>query len=210
MLLGVSLGSIVTIAYPAFRSGNQALTESVFDHLTSALRSLAGFASLEEAALKTLAEGARLLHYATGETALDQGEPCGALCVVSDGVARMSLCAKAGDEREVMELRLSEAFGEGALLKEERSPVTVAAMSDLTVVALDTAALEADPGLAPSSSRSAGARCSGSSTCQAPKAEPRLDPPHVPYLRGGLRGNARAVRDVVGNSGGRIDSHGRS
>ncbi len=35
MLLSVSLGSIVTIAYVAFRSGNQALTESVFNHLTS-------------------------------------------------------------------------------------------------------------------------------------------------------------------------------
>ena len=35
MLLGVSLGSIVIIAYLAFRSGNQALTEGVFDHLTS-------------------------------------------------------------------------------------------------------------------------------------------------------------------------------
>jgi hypothetical protein len=35
MLLGVSLGAIVTIAYLAFRSGNQALTQSVFDHLTS-------------------------------------------------------------------------------------------------------------------------------------------------------------------------------
>jgi hypothetical protein len=35
MLLSVSLGSIVTIAYLAFRSGNQALTESVFNHLTS-------------------------------------------------------------------------------------------------------------------------------------------------------------------------------
>jgi len=122
------------------------------ERLADTLRSLAGFASLDESARKTLTGGARILHYAAGETALGQGEPYGALCVVSDGRARMSLRTKAGAEREVMELHPGEAFGEGALLKGERSPVTVTALSDLAVVALDTAALEAvledHPGLA--------------------------------------------------------------
>jgi CRP-like cAMP-binding protein len=122
------------------------------ERVIDTLRSLVGFASLDEPARKTLTEGARLLHYAAGETALGQGESCGALCVVSDGLARMTLRTKAGDEREVMELHRGETFGEGALLKGEPSPVTVTALRDLTVVALDTAALESvlesAPGLA--------------------------------------------------------------
>ena len=130
----------------------QTYASSGSERVADTLRSLAGFASLGESARKRLTEGARLLHYAAGETALGQGERCGALCVVSDGRARMSLRTKAGSEREVMELRPGEAFGEGALLKHERSPVSVTAVSDLAVVALDTAALnavlESDPGLA--------------------------------------------------------------
>jgi hypothetical protein len=122
------------------------------ERLADTLRSLAGFASLDDAARKSLTDAARLLHYAAGENALDQGEPCGALCVVSDGLARLSLRTKAGDEREVMELQPGEVFGEGALVKGERSPVTVTAMGDLTVVALDTGSLESvlehSPGLA--------------------------------------------------------------
>jgi class 3 adenylate cyclase len=35
MLLGVSVASVVTVAFLAFRTGHQALTASIFDHLTS-------------------------------------------------------------------------------------------------------------------------------------------------------------------------------
>jgi hypothetical protein len=58
MLLSVSLGSIVTIAYLAFRSGNQALTEEVFDHLTSVR---AAKASQIESYLKSVQSQVRVL-----------------------------------------------------------------------------------------------------------------------------------------------------
>jgi small-conductance mechanosensitive channel len=120
--------------------------------LDECLGSVASLAALDASEREALAAGARLLSFATGEAALTQGDPCEALCIVADGRARVTLRTKDGEEREVMGLAPGEFFGEGALLMRQSSPVTVTAVGDLDVVALDTSSLkpvlESNAGLA--------------------------------------------------------------
>jgi len=112
------------------------------DRAATALRPITVFANLGGEERKRLVESARVLHYAVGEVALLQGDPCERLAILASGEVRTSLRTKAGEVHDVERLGPGDLFGEGALLMRERSPVTVTALSDLEVVALDTDALK--------------------------------------------------------------------
>jgi len=106
------------------------------------LRPVAAFANLTTEERQRLVESARVLHFAVGEIALLQGDPCERLAILASGEVRTALRTKAGEARDVERLGPGDLFGEGALLMRERSPVTVTALSDLEVIALDTDALK--------------------------------------------------------------------
>jgi hypothetical protein len=92
--------------------------------------------SLDAAALDQWVREAKLQHYASGETVVEQGSQVPYLFVVVAGAAKLS--CKLADRRviELYELERGDFFGETTLLSGADSPYSVAAHGDLEILSL--------------------------------------------------------------------------
>ncbi|MBD2329363.1 mechanosensitive ion channel family protein [Alkalinema sp. FACHB-956] len=86
-----------------------------------------------------LEAGIRLQHFGRGERVIVQGKMSDHLYIIVSGQSCMTYTDGQGQEHEVMLLHPGDFFGVMALFSDEMSPVTIAALSDLEVMALTLA-----------------------------------------------------------------------
>jgi ATP-binding cassette subfamily B protein len=81
--------------------------------------------------------------YGFGQVIVREGEPAGALYVLTEGRGRMVKLGENGDEVSLATLRPGETFGEAALMEGGVHQVTVRASADVEVFRLDRSVFEA-------------------------------------------------------------------
>ncbi len=101
------------------------------------LASASVFAAAPDDRLRALARRLRALEVPAGTVVLSPGEPSGSIFFISSGSARVEATAPGGATVPVYQLGRGDFFGEGALISDEPSRVTVVANSDLSLLLLD-------------------------------------------------------------------------
>jgi small-conductance mechanosensitive channel/CRP-like cAMP-binding protein len=120
--------------------------------IRGALSAVPIFAELSEAERESLARGAMLADYGSGERVIRQGDPGEALYALAAGRARVAVRGEDGGERDVASLKEGDVFGEMSLLTGEPRSASVYSQGELRVVEVRKSALapilSANPGLA--------------------------------------------------------------
>lgn len=107
--------------------------------LTTYLRSLPYFLTLNDNQIETLAQKARFKSYGQGELIIQEGKEDEGLYIMFKGTGEAYLKDEKGDRKVVDELELNEAFGEMAIFPGEVSPVTAVANEDVELVVIPAA-----------------------------------------------------------------------
>lgn len=91
-------------------------------------------------------------HVSAGATIFLQGEPANSVFILADGWVKLYRVAPSGNEAVVSVLTRGRSFGEAVALRDLPYPVSAEAITDATLVCIDSAQLrrqmEADPKLA--------------------------------------------------------------
>lgn len=104
--------------------------------LTTYLRSLPYFSTLNDNQIEKLADRARFKAYGKGELIIQEGKKDEGLYIIYKGKGHAYLKDEQGDLKIVDQLELNEAFGEMAIFPGEVSPVTAVADEDVEVVVI--------------------------------------------------------------------------
>lgn len=99
------------------------------------------FDGLPEVDLARLERGCHLVHYKKGEVIYGKGEAVEHVSVMLDGRFKVVLPLSAGSEKVVAIARQGDSFGEAEILMGYPSPVTLVAMKDSRVLAIERSAL---------------------------------------------------------------------
>lgn len=127
----------------------QQLVAGQRQQIAAALRPVALFHELNDAQIGRIAEGARLVRYATGEHLVQQGEAGDSLFVIRTGSVHIYVRGENGQQIHVAERVAGDFFGEMSLLTGELRSASASATQETEVVVIDKAAftdvLAADP-----------------------------------------------------------------
>ncbi len=110
--------------------------ESRQEELTTYLRSLPYFLTLNDNQIEKLAQRAKFKAYGKGELIVREAKKDDGLYIIFKGTGQAYLIDEQGDRQIVDELELNEAFGEMAIFPGEVSPVTAVANEDVEVVVI--------------------------------------------------------------------------
>ena len=113
------------------------------DSAMTRLAAVAALADLEQSQLRRLAEDADRLCFGAGETVLKQGEMSEAVYVIDAGLATTLYRDNAVKSSEILQLGEGELFGETALTRGQPNPASIVASTDLEVLRIPLASLEA-------------------------------------------------------------------
>ncbi len=95
----------------------------------------------EPSSLDRLTKGTTLKHFGTGETAIRQGDRVFSMYIIIAGEGVMTVLNDSGEQLEVLKLSGGDFFGVMALFSREPSPVSVTAVEDMEVMAIDSDAV---------------------------------------------------------------------
>jgi CRP-like cAMP-binding protein len=98
-------------------------------------------AGASASAITKVAAIARLRHYARNETIVMQGERAGAIGIVAKGWMKLFRISPSGNEAVVRVFSSGESFGEAVALRRAPYPVSAAAVTDCSVLWLDSGQL---------------------------------------------------------------------
>jgi Cyclic nucleotide-binding domain len=104
------------------------------DDISQLLFSMPIFAQLERDALKTLAQGATIQEFGTGEEIVSEGEFDRGFYLVRSGQVVLFVKDFQGEKQEINRLGKGDFFGEMVLLSGETSRVSIVALVDTTVI----------------------------------------------------------------------------
>jgi CRP/FNR family transcriptional regulator, cyclic AMP receptor protein len=107
------------------------------DDAAKLLRQTPLFARLSEGSLSRLAGGAARRSYPKGEILWREGDPGQSLCVIADGLVKISVNSPSGGEMLLATLQSPDAFGELSLVDEGTRSATATAGTDTVVLSLD-------------------------------------------------------------------------
>ncbi len=105
--------------------------------ILKALVALPIFRVLDEDVLNALAAQAAIQYYGTGETIIQSGEFDQGICILLEGQVMLSATSQEGKVCLITYLEVGDLFGEMALLRNEPSWVSVTALQDVQLVALN-------------------------------------------------------------------------
>jgi CRP/FNR family transcriptional regulator, cyclic AMP receptor protein len=103
------------------------------------LRRIPLFKTLDEEALATLAERARIRHYDPRDAIVEQDVPASAVYIIDRGRAAVSVMARDGRAVTIRELGPGEIIGEVSLLDGGPPSATVTAITRTALIAIDRA-----------------------------------------------------------------------
>ena len=113
------------------------------------LRTKPLFESLDADTINWLASGTRVHDYAANENIMKQGEPDDGFYAIETGEVVLTVQDQAGHTHNIAHLSAGEFFGEMALIRNEPSPVSAAASTDVYLLITDghmiTQLLETNP-----------------------------------------------------------------
>lgn len=120
-------------------------TESTASKLSQGFSSIPALIPVtkEQSSLDELTKGTIVEHFGTGETAIRQGNRVFSMYIIIAGEAVMTVLSDTGEELEVVKLSRGEFFGVMALFSREPSPVSITAVEDMEVMAIDADAVNA-------------------------------------------------------------------
>lgn len=101
------------------------------------LRANALFESLPAETIDGLAVGTTLTLYSQGEVIVHQGEPDEGFYVIQTGEVTISVRDRGGHSQDIAQLKTGDFFGEMALLRNEPSPISAMAMTEVQVLVID-------------------------------------------------------------------------
>jgi hypothetical protein len=104
------------------------------------LRHVRAFASLSVAEAALLCTGLRRVSIQAGQVIIRQGEQADALYIVEAGEASVDLADDAGTGHRIGSLRPYQCCGHAAVIDGAEHPVTVTAITDMTILRLDNTA----------------------------------------------------------------------
>jgi small-conductance mechanosensitive channel len=111
------------------------------DDISQLLFSMPIFAQLERDALKTLAQGATIQEFGTGEEIVSEGEFDRGFYLVRSGQVVLFVKDFQGEKQEINRLGKGDFFGEMVLLSGETSRVSIVALVDTTVIEIAFSAI---------------------------------------------------------------------
>lgn len=118
-------------------------TDHIVSKLNQGLSSIPAFIPItkQPSSFERLTKGTILQHYGLGETVIRQGDRVFYLYIIIAGEAVMTILNDAGEEVEVVKLSRGEFFGVIGFFTREPSPISVTAVEDLEVMAIDADAV---------------------------------------------------------------------
>jgi small-conductance mechanosensitive channel len=144
--------------YAAQRAGvNLPLPREVLEHrvegeadadveqsaVVARLQKVAALNGLASESLQALAEKVERKWFAADEEVLREGEMCDALYVIASGRARLMHRGDAAEASEILQLKVDDVFGESALSRGQLNPESIVADTDLEVLRIPLAEIEA-------------------------------------------------------------------
>ncbi|MEZ2224888.1 mechanosensitive ion channel domain-containing protein [Microcoleus sp.] len=126
--------------YECAVESNASQTDITTSKLSQGLSSIPALIPVtrDQSSLDELTKGTRLQHFGTGETAIEQGTLVFSMYIIISGEAVMTVGNDGSAELEVVTLSRGDFFGVMALFSREPSPVSVRALIDLEVMAIDS------------------------------------------------------------------------
>ncbi len=105
--------------------------------ITTTLQTNPLFQSLEDESLQKLVAGTTVHHYTEGEIIIRQGDADEGLYVIQAGEVTLAVKDESGATQDMAHLKAAEFFGELALLKNEPSPISARALTDVDLLIID-------------------------------------------------------------------------